>query len=121
MRIFLLSTSMGMGGADQQILILARDLLARGHEVRIVALAPLGPMGIEARREGIAIESLELRRGLGDLSRILRLVALLRAWRPDILHSHMVHANLLARAVRPLVGMPPLLSTIHSINDGGPL
>jgi len=121
LRILLLSTSMGMGGADQQILILARDLLARGHEVRIVALAPLGPMGIEARREGIAIESLELRRGLGDLSRILRLVALLRAWRPDILHSHMVHTNLLARAVRPLVGMPPLLSTIHSINDGGPL
>ena len=72
MRIFILSTSMGMGGADQQILILARSMRARGHEVRIVALTPLGPMGLEARREGIPTESLELRRTPGDIARIAR-------------------------------------------------
>jgi glycosyltransferase involved in cell wall biosynthesis len=119
MRIFLLSTSMGMGGADQQILILARAMRARGHQVRIVALAPLGPMGLEARAEGIPTESLELRRRLGDVPRLVRLVRMVRDWRPDVLHSHMVHANLLARAVRPVVRMPPLVSTIHSIYDGG--
>jgi glycosyltransferase involved in cell wall biosynthesis len=121
MRIFLLSTSMGMGGADQQILILARAMRARGHDVRIVALAPLGPMGQEALDEGIPTESLELRRNLGIFSRTLRLIRMIRAWRPDVLHSHMVHANLLARAVRPLARVPVLVSTIHSINDGGPL
>jgi glycosyltransferase involved in cell wall biosynthesis len=121
MRIFLLSTSMGMGGADQQILILARAMRARGHQVRIVALAPLGPMGLEARAEGIPTESLELRRRLGDVPRLARLVRMVRDWRPDVLHSHMVHANLLARAVRPVARMPPLVSTIHSIYDGGRL
>lgn len=119
MRIFLLSTSMGMGGADQQILILARWMRARGHEVRIVTLAPLGPMGLEARREGIPTESLELQRSVRDLPRIVRLIRMMRAWRPDVLHSHMVHANLLARAVRPLTRVPALVTTIHSINDGG--
>ena len=121
MRIFLLSTSMGMGGADQQILILARSMRARGHDVRIVALAPLGPMGLEAQREGIPTESLELKRNIGDLPRILRLVRMVRAWRPDVLHSHMVHANLLARVVRMMTPVPALVSTIHSINDGGRL
>jgi glycosyltransferase involved in cell wall biosynthesis len=121
MRIFFLSTSMGMGGADQQILILARAMRARGHEVRIVALAPLGAMGQEAQREGIPTESLELQRSLADLPRIIHLVRMLRAWRPDVLHSHMVHANLLARAVRPLARIPALVSTIHSVNDGGRL
>jgi glycosyltransferase involved in cell wall biosynthesis len=121
MRILLLSTSMGMGGADQQILLLARAMRSRGHEVRIVALAPLGPMGLEAQREGIEVESLELERNLGAIPRVLRLVRIVRAWRPDVLHSHMVHANLLARAIRPVVGMPALVSTIHSINDGGSL
>jgi glycosyltransferase involved in cell wall biosynthesis len=121
MRIFLLSTSMGMGGADQQILILARAMLARGHQVRIVALAPLGPMGLEAQGDGIPTESLELRRSVGDIPRILRLVRMIRAWRPDVVHSHMVHANLLARALRPMTRVPALVSTIHSINDGGPL
>jgi glycosyltransferase involved in cell wall biosynthesis len=119
MRIFFLSTSMGMGGADQQILILARAMRARGHQVRIVSLAPLGPMGLEARSEGIPTESLELRRNLGIISRPFRLIRMIRAWRPDVLHSHMVHANLLARAVRPLARVPTLVSTIHSINDGG--
>lgn len=121
MRILLLSTSMGMGGADQQILMLARAMRSRGHEVRIVALAPLGPMGLEAQREGIEVESLELERNLRAIPRVLRLVRIIRAWRPDVLHSHMVHANLLARAIRPVAGMPALVSTIHSINDGGSL
>jgi glycosyltransferase involved in cell wall biosynthesis len=121
MRIFILSTSMGMGGADQQILILARAMRARGHEVRIVALTPLGPMGLEAQREGIPTESLELRRNPGDLSRIAHLVRMIRAWHPDILHTHMVHANLLGRAVRPLAPVGALVSTIHSISDGGRL
>jgi glycosyltransferase involved in cell wall biosynthesis len=119
MRILLLSTSMGMGGADQQILTLARAMRARNHEVRIVALAPLGQMGLEAQGEGIPTESLELRRSIADIPRILRLVRLIRAWRPHVVHSHMVHANLLARVLRPLARVPALVSTIHSINDGG--
>ena len=121
MKILILSTSMGMGGADQQILILARSMRARGHEVRIVALTPLGPMGLEARREGIPTESLELRRRPGDIARIARLVQMIREWRPDILHTHMIHANLLGRAVRPLAPVGALVSTIHSISDGGRL
>ena len=121
MRILILSTSMGMGGADQQILILARSMRARGHTVRIVALTPLGPMGLEAQREGIPTESLELRRNPADLLRIARLVRLVREWRPDILHTHMVHANLLGRALRPLAPVGALVSTIHSISDGGRL
>ena len=119
MRIFILSTSMGMGGADQQILILAQAMKARGHEVRIVALAPLGAMGLEARRAGIPTESLDLQRNLGIVPRFFRLVRMIREWRPDVLHSHMVHANLMARAARALAPVPALISTIHSINDGG--
>lgn len=121
MRIFFLSTSMGMGGADQQILILAQTMRARGHDVRIVALAPLGPMGLEAQREGIPTESLEMGRNLGVVPRVIRLAATIRAWRPDVLHSHMVHANLLARLLRLVAPVPALVSTIHSINDGGRL
>ena len=119
MKLLLLSTSMGMGGADQQILTLARAMRARGHEVRIVSLAPLGQMGLEAQREGIPTESLNLSRNLTHLARVGRLIRMIRQWSPDILHSHMVHANLLAGAVRPLTGVRALVATIHSINDGG--
>ena len=51
MRILLLSTSMGMGGADQQLLNAALGLRERGHEVRIISLTPLGEMGARARAQ----------------------------------------------------------------------
>ena len=64
MRVLFLSTSMGLGGADSQLLSAARELRARGHEVTIVSLTPLGPMGLEAREAGIPTLSLEMPRGL---------------------------------------------------------
>jgi glycosyltransferase involved in cell wall biosynthesis len=121
MRILFLSTSMGMGGADQQLLSAAQVLRTRGHEVLIVSLTPLGPMGLEARSVGLHTESLEMRRAVPDPRGLVRLVRLVRAWRPDVVHSHMVHANLMARALRLLVPVPVLVSTIHNIYEGGPL
>jgi glycosyltransferase involved in cell wall biosynthesis len=120
-RILFLSTSMGMGGADQQLLSAARELRARGHDIAIVSLTPLGPMGLEARSAGLPTESLEMPRGVPDPRGLLRLVRFTRRWRPDVVHSHMVHANLMARALRLLAPVPVLVSTIHNIDEGGPL
>ena len=43
---------------------------------------------------------------------------IVRRWRPDVVHSHMVHANLLARLTRLLAPMPVQISTAHSLNEG---
>jgi glycosyltransferase involved in cell wall biosynthesis len=121
MRVLFLSTSMGMGGADSQLLAAARELLARGHEVRIASLTPLGPMGLQAVELGIPTTSLEMRRGMPDPRGVARLVRLITTWRPDVVHSHMVHANIMARLVRLLSPIPVLISTIHNIDEGGRL
>lgn len=121
MRILLLSTSMGMGGADKLLLTAAQTMQSRGHEVLIVSITALGPMGLEARSLGIPTESLEIRRGVPDPRGLIRLIKLTRSWRPDVVHSHMVHANLLARALRLFVRVPVLISTIHNVYEGGPV
>jgi glycosyltransferase involved in cell wall biosynthesis len=120
-RILFLSTSMGMGGADQQLLSAAQGMRSRGHEVLIVSLTALGPMGLQARSAGIPTESLEMRRGFPDPRGLMRLVRIVGAWKPDIVHTHMVHANLMARALRLFVPIPALVSTIHNIYEGGRL
>ena len=112
---------MGMGGADSQLLSAAGELRARGHQVMIVSLTPLGPMGREARRAGIPTESLEMRRGFPDPRGLLRLARLVRRWRPDVVHSHMVHANLMGRVLRLVAPVPALVSTIHNVYEGGRL
>lgn len=119
MRILFLSTSMGMGGADSQLLAAASELRARGHEVQVVSMTPLGPMGVRAQSLGIPTISLEMARGVPDPRALVRLARLIRTWRPDVVHSHMVHANLMARAVRLFAPVPALVSTIHNIYEGG--
>ena len=84
-------------------------------------MTPLGPMGFQARELGIRTESLEMRRGVPDPRGLVRLARLARAWRPDVIHSHMVHANLMARALRLVAPVPALVSTIHNIYEGGPI
>lgn len=121
MKILFLSTSMGMGGADSQLLAAARELRARGHDVLIISLTALGQMGLQARRAGIPTESLEMPRGVPDPRGVVRLARMIRERRPDVVHSHMWHANILARAIRLVAPIPALVSTIHNIYEGGPV
>jgi glycosyltransferase involved in cell wall biosynthesis len=121
MKVLLLSTSMGMGGADKQLLSAALEMRSRGRDLMIVSLTPLGPMGQQALTSGIPTVSLDMPRGFPDPRGLMRLVRLIGAWKPDVLHSHMVHANLLARIARLFAPVPVLVSTIHNINEGGPL
>ena len=115
----MLSTSMGMGGADRQVLNLALRLRARGYIVGIVSLVSPGTMGEEARQLGVYVGTLGMRRGVPDPRALLRLARIIRQERCEVLHSHMVHANLLARLVRVLAPVPILVCTAHNTIEAG--
>jgi glycosyltransferase involved in cell wall biosynthesis len=117
-RILLLSTSLGMGGADRQILCLARALLARHYEVRLVSMTPLGEMGQQALDEGLPVLSLDMERGRADWQAFQRLVTLLGDWRPLLLTSFMYHANLLGRLAGKWAGVPLIVTSIRSERNG---
>jgi glycosyltransferase involved in cell wall biosynthesis len=117
-RILLLSTSLGLGGADRQILYLARALLANGFEVRLVSMTPLLEMGRQAVGEGLPITSLEMNRGQADWASFQRFVTILREWRPHVLTSFMYHANLLGRLAGRWAGVPLIVTSIRSEQNG---
>lgn len=119
MRSLLLVTGLAYGGAETQLVRLATRLKERGWEVRVVSLLPPRAYVEELEAVGIPVFSLGIRRKLPDPRPILRLARLIREWRPHILHSHMVHANLLARLVRLLAPVPVLVCTVHSIDERG--
>jgi glycosyltransferase involved in cell wall biosynthesis len=75
----------------------------------------------ELEAAGIPVFCLGIRRKLPDPRPALRLARLIRERRPHIVHSHTVHANLLARVVRPLAAVRVLVCTAHSIDEGGRL
>ena len=118
-RCLLLITSLAYGGAETQAVRLAIRLKARGWEVQVVSLTPPKAYLEELEAAGIPVVSLGIQNKLPNPRPLLHLARLIRSWRPPIVHSHMVHANLLARLVRPLAPVPVLICTAHNIDEKG--
>lgn len=118
MRIVLLITGLGMGGAERQVTDLADTFVKRGNDVLLIYLtgkAVLLPTQLEVKVVGLG-----MRRTALEFVRVyLEVARLISDFKPDIVHSHMVHANLLARLIRLRVAIPRLICTAHSTNEGG--
>jgi glycosyltransferase involved in cell wall biosynthesis len=117
-RVLYLATSMGVGGAEQQARYLARSFRRRGWDVMVVSMVPLETDERLLEAEGIQVRSLGMRATIPDPRGYVRLVRILHEFRPDVLHSLMVHANLLARLVRPISRPPVVVSSVHTPNEG---
>ncbi|MGO4153401.1 glycosyltransferase [Cupriavidus sp. YAF13] len=119
MRIMLLSTGLRLGGAEQQVAALARHFIALGHAVAVVSLTPDCEVDLPATA---TVLRLDMRKTPWSMASTLWQVRdFLHAWRPDVLHAHMVHANLFARALTRIARTPPVICTAHSYREGGRL
>lgn len=114
-------TSLGLGGAQQQVASLALRFAERGWDVDVVSLlgAAAGATTV-ALPDTVPVTSLHMtRRRVPDVRAVVRLARHLRTRGADVVHAHMVHANLMARASRPWARMPVLICTAHSPFEGG--
>lgn len=118
-RIVFLVTGLAYGGAEKQLLLLSTNLKLRGWQIHVVSMLP--PLGFveELKSAKISVSSLHMHRGVPDPRAIFALRKIIRQTQPQILHSHMVHANLLARIVRCLSTVPVLICTAQNIDEGG--
>lgn len=73
----------------------------------------------ELNELGIELFTLNMKKGVPDPRAIRKLKQIIKRFKPDIVHSHMIHANILARVTRVFVKIPVLVSTAHSNNEGG--
>ncbi|MEO1020366.1 MAG: glycosyltransferase, partial [Pseudomonadota bacterium] len=85
-----------MGGADRQSVVLTEKLQSYGHEVKIVSLTRLGDMGVQAVRQGLDIDSLQVRPGRIPFGKLAQLRRIVRSWRPSLIQGWMYHGNLAA-------------------------
>ncbi|MDR3396578.1 MAG: glycosyltransferase [Pandoraea sp.] len=121
MKIVLFVTGLQLGGAETQVADLARGFLARGHDVNLISLTGACAIDLPASPR---LTLTELKAGKTPWSlacALRRFVSQVRVWKPDVVHAHMVHANVLARVARWFVSMPVLVTSAHSRNEGGRL
>lgn len=118
-RVVLLTTNLAHGGAEAQVASCAVALRRRGWELSAVSLLVPTAFEQELAEEGVPVRTLGMRPGRPGLPGLFRLAAHLSRFRPQILHSHMFHANLVARLIRLFCPVPVVISTLHSVAESG--
>ena len=116
-RVLLVVNDLGVGGAQRQVVALALRYKELGASVVVASLLDGGPLESDLAAAGIPVHSLGMTRGIPAPSALLRLVRIVHREKPDVVHSHMFHANIVARVSRLLWRRTPLICTIHNVNE----
>jgi glycosyltransferase involved in cell wall biosynthesis len=100
-RLVFFTRNLGIGGAERQLVTLAKALDRSVFNVFVMCLYGQGELEPEVIDAGVPVVSLD-KKGRWDLMRFSqRFVAKLRELRPDILHSYLTIQNLLAVLAKP--------------------
>lgn len=118
-RLLFVITSLDYGGAEAQVVELTARFRERGWHVATVSLIEPRAYESELTAVGAELHSLGMPRGVPDPRGVARLAAIYARFRPDVVHAHMVHANVVARLARLLTPVPCLVSTVHNVVEGG--
>ena len=122
-RVAHIITRMILGGAQENTLFTVEGLQAIPlYDVRLLTGPALGPEGELIRRatdRGVQVDlAHEMRRELNpvlDCLALGRLLALLRRFRPHIVHTHSSKAGILGRAAARILHTPVVVHTIHGL------
>jgi glycosyltransferase involved in cell wall biosynthesis len=116
---YLIPTIDRIGGAERQLIQLARGMARRHWRVTVIALSGKGGHAAEElSANNVSFLSLEMRKGLADLRGWRRLRRWITSAQPEILHSHLPHASLMARCIRLAAPVRVVVDTIHSPATG---
>lgn len=118
MRIAILITGLGVGGAERLVVDLADRLVLLGHTVLIIYLA--GEADVRPRDPRVVLFGTRMGRSRGGVIKgFFAARRALKRFRPDVVHSHLVHANLVARILRLTMYIPRLICSAHNTNEEG--
>lgn len=111
-RVLFLVRGLHLGGAERQLVLLAKGLRRVGHDVDVAVFYAGGHFEDDLRADGIPIHDLGKRTRWDGLPALLRLVRVVRSTRPDIVHAYMSLGNLYSATLKPLF---PSLKVIWGI------
>lgn len=123
-KVCLLIGTLGLGGAEQQIALLARGLHRRGVPTDVVTMFTTGPREAILREAGVPLTDLAApnvvptaRGAANAVTAVSRLTGFLRRTRPDIVHAFLFTAYVLAPAAAALARVPVLVAGRRSLGD----
>lgn len=117
MRVVHIIKATRIGGAERHLLTLLPALRAMGIDATLIVLVepdnPMQAMLTEAREAGVPVQSLIIRRDYDPMV-IARLRTLIQQFKPDVVHTHLIHADTLALPAAKLAGVRTVISSRHA-------
>lgn len=121
MNILYVITDMGLGGAEILLVNLANEMRLRGHHIEIVVLGKTNSH-VKTIDPAIPVHQVGMKKSpIGILQALAQLRQLSKTREWHIVHSHMFHANLIARLAKYFFSGAKIISSAHSDHDGGRL
>lgn len=119
MKILYVITGLAQGGAERVVCDLADKMYQRGHSVKIAYLT--GDVLTKPRYQEIELIKINLNSLLLFPLAYIKLSKIIKNFEPDVVHSHMVHANIFTRLIRAATPIKKLICTAHNSYEGGRL
>lgn len=120
MRVAHIIKATQIGGAERHLLILLKALRARNIDCHLIVIVEadnlMDNLVAEANATAIPIERV-VTHGNFDVPVINRLRSCIRKIKPDIVHTHLIHADVFGFLAARLALVPHIISTRH--NDDG--
>jgi len=118
LNILLVITGLKIGGAEGMVCDLADHFSSNKHKVMIISLS--GEAMRLPKMTNISLLQLNLSKNLLSLFKGMNAMrTAIIAFSPDVVHSHMVHANIMSRLLRLVAPIPKLVCSAHSNIEGG--
>lgn len=117
MKILYIITGLGLGGAEKVVCDLADQMILKGHDVKIVYLT--GSVLVKPISSRVELLPLHLNAASNVFSASRNYKKIISDFSPDVIHSHMIHANIFARLNHLSFKYIRLICTAHNSNEGG--
>jgi len=113
-------TGLDYGGAEIQVIELAKEAKKRGYNVVIISLVDPKAFLDTLQNHGISVYSLNIKSILSFIPAVLNFRSILKRYKKPVIHSHMIHANIFSRVAKLILGTSvKVVCTAHSVNEGG--
>ncbi len=116
MNILFIITGLKIGGAEKQVCDLSDHFISLGHNVQILSLT--GMSELVPRSEALVHCLFMKKEPFTFISAYFKARRIIKNFKPDVVHSHMFHANIFSRLLRLTIKMKNLINTAHSSNEG---
>ena len=115
-KVLHLITSLEIGGTQHGLLLGLPKFDNKRYEHIVCSLMDRMQMKEQFQESGIEVHSLALDKKT-DIAVALRLRSLLKELRPDILHTYLLHGNVIGRIIGRLVGTPIIIGSERTIGQ----